>query len=103
MVAELCGIGDDLGIKRKSGILKTMKTGKRFLEAADYQVLPCVLPVQLRSRRQVRHLRFSLCCLGPVITQGFCLLYSGPLCSDGVRGQRPWSPWREGRLIGRME
>jgi len=38
LVAKRCGIDDDLGIKGKSGILKTMKTRKRFLEAADHRI-----------------------------------------------------------------
>jgi len=37
-VAERCDIGDDLGVKGKSGILKNMKTRKRFLEAADHRI-----------------------------------------------------------------
>lgn len=37
-VAEQCGIEGDLGVKRKSGILKDMKTRKRFLEAADHRI-----------------------------------------------------------------
>jgi len=37
-VAEQCGIDDDLGVKRKSGILENMKTRKRFLEAADHRI-----------------------------------------------------------------
>jgi transposase len=37
-VAERCGIDDDLGIKGKSGILKNMKTRKRFLEAAEHRI-----------------------------------------------------------------
>lgn len=37
-VASRCGIDDDLGVKGKSGILKTMKTRKQFLEAADHRI-----------------------------------------------------------------
>ena len=38
MVAERCSIDDDLGVKGKSGILKDMKTRKRFLEATDHRI-----------------------------------------------------------------
>lgn len=37
-VAERCGINDDLGDKGKNGILKNMKSRKRFLEAADHRI-----------------------------------------------------------------
>ena len=37
-VAERCGIDEDLGVKGKSGILKNMKTRKRFLEAAGHRI-----------------------------------------------------------------
>jgi hypothetical protein len=37
-VAERCGIDDDLGVKGESGILTSMKTRKRFLEAADHRI-----------------------------------------------------------------
>ena len=39
-VAERCGIDDALGRKGKKGILKNMKTRKRFLEAADHRIPP---------------------------------------------------------------
>jgi transposase len=38
LVAERCGINDELGIKGKSGALETMKTRKRFLEATDHRI-----------------------------------------------------------------
>jgi len=37
-VADQCGIGDDLGVKGKSGILKNMKSRKRFLEDAGHRI-----------------------------------------------------------------
>ncbi len=37
-VAERCGIDDELGVKGKSGILKNMKSRKRFLEAVDHRI-----------------------------------------------------------------
>lgn len=37
-VADRCGIDDDLGVKGKRGILKTMKSRKQFLEAADHRI-----------------------------------------------------------------
>lgn len=37
-VAEQCDIDEDLGVKGKSGILKTMKTRKHFLETADHRL-----------------------------------------------------------------
>lgn len=37
-VAERCGIADELGKKGNSGVLKDMKTRKRFLESADHRI-----------------------------------------------------------------
>lgn len=37
-VAERCGIDDDLGVKVKTGILKNMKSRKRFLETAAHRI-----------------------------------------------------------------
>ena len=38
LVAERCGLADDLGVKGKSGILRNMKTRKRFLESEDHRI-----------------------------------------------------------------
>lgn len=38
LVAERCGIAGDLGKKGKSGILKNMKSRKKFLEAQDHRI-----------------------------------------------------------------
>jgi len=38
LVAERCGINDELGSKGKSSVLETMKTRKRFLEATDHRI-----------------------------------------------------------------
>lgn len=38
LVAERCGIEDELGAKRKQGVLKTMATRKKFLEKSDHRI-----------------------------------------------------------------
>jgi len=38
LVAERCGIDDDLGIKAKNGILKTMARRKKFLEDQSHLI-----------------------------------------------------------------
>lgn len=37
-VAERCRIEDDLGVKGKAGVLKTMPTRKKFLEDSDHRI-----------------------------------------------------------------
>ena len=38
LVAQRCGVDDELGIKGKQGILKTMATRKKFLENEDHRI-----------------------------------------------------------------
>lgn len=38
LVAERCGINDDLGVKGKHGVIETMPTRKAFLEDAEHRI-----------------------------------------------------------------
>jgi len=38
LVADRCAIGDDLGLKAKSGVLETMASRKRFLEDPEHPI-----------------------------------------------------------------
>jgi transposase len=38
LVAERCGVNNDLGVKGATGVLETMKSRKRFLEDEDHRI-----------------------------------------------------------------
>lgn len=53
LTATLCGIKEDLGIKGKSGILKSMETRQEFLEKESHQIRFAYLPKHTSWMNQV--------------------------------------------------
>jgi len=59
LVAEQCQIEDDLGVKGKSGVLKSMKTRKAFLEDKSHRIRFVYVPKHTSWLNQVE-LWFSI-------------------------------------------